>query len=51
MRMYMTPVKLHHIVCPKIQNLWKDAIKCLLDMCNTKGPLNVKLCVLEYISR
>jgi len=29
--------------CPKIQRFWKDVIKCLSEMFNTKVPLNVPL--------
>ena len=32
--------------CSKIQNFWKEVIKCLSEMFNAKVPLNAKLCVL-----
>ena len=69
MRMYITPVRLHHMSanipdvcskcltekgtlfhcqweCLKIQDFWKDVLKCLSDLFNTKVPLNAGLCLL-----
>lgn len=37
--------------CPKIQNFWKDVVRCLLDMFNTKVSLKAKLCVLGIYTK
>lgn len=36
--------------CPKIQQFWEDAIKCLSELFHVKIPLKVQLCVLGIYS-